>query len=259
MVTASRALVCVRPATYESATEGKLLLSLFRGRLGNLENSVFALLGPDGKERLTQTGRSPFMVFKTPSQMAERLTELAEEVGTKQTRAFRSQHLPAYPTLRLALNVAACDDRPLIVRLSQSTPSKTKKKVTDPLTEIAWSDEWVGRVHYAHATAADVRALEGVKEDAAFPDSGYISLSPAPMGQGAELLGTAAEPASKAQLESLLQEAVEGHKVSAVLSSRDHVRAGKRAGVSWETVIPVTDPGRLDKERARRRLDRDGK
>ena len=67
MVTASRAFVCVRPATYESAAEGKLLLSLFRGRLGNLENSVFALLGPDGKERLTQTGRSPFMVFKTSS------------------------------------------------------------------------------------------------------------------------------------------------------------------------------------------------
>ena len=64
MVTASRAFVCVRPATYESATEGKLLLSLFRGRLGNLENSVFALLGPDGKERLTKTGRSPGMVFK---------------------------------------------------------------------------------------------------------------------------------------------------------------------------------------------------
>ena len=76
MVTASRAFVCVRPATYESATEGKLLLSLFRGRIGNLENSVFALLGPDGKERLTKTGRSPGMLFKTAAQMAERLTEL---------------------------------------------------------------------------------------------------------------------------------------------------------------------------------------
>ncbi len=259
MVTASRAFVCVRPATYESAAEGKLLLSLFRGRLGNLENSVFALLGPDGKERLTQTGRSPFMVFKTSSQMAERLTKLTREEGSEQIRAFRSLHLPAYPTLRLALNVAACDDRPLIIRLIPSTPSKAEKEVEAPLTEIAWSDEWVGRVHYAHATAADVRALEGVKEDAAFPDSGYISLSPAPMGQGAELLGIAAEPASKAQLKKLLQEAVEGHKESAVLSSRDHVRAGKRAGVSWETVIPVTDPGRLDKERARRRLGRDGK
>ncbi|HIF39839.1 MAG TPA: hypothetical protein EYQ74_01910 [Planctomycetes bacterium] len=259
MVTASRAFVCVRPATYESAAEGKLLLSLFRGRLGNLENSVFALLSPDGKERLTKTGRSPGMVFKTAAQMAERLTGLAQEVGPKRTKTFRSQQLPAYPTLRLALNVAACDDRPLIVRLNPSVPSKTKKKATDLLIEVAWSDEWVGRVHYAHATAADVRALEGMKKGAAIPESGYVSLSPAPLGQGAELLGTAAERASKAQLEKLLQEAVEGHKVSAVLSSRDHVRAGKRAGVSWETVIPVTDPGRLDKDRARRRLDRDGK
>jgi hypothetical protein len=259
VVTASRAFVCVRPATYESAAEGKLLLSLFRGRLGNLENSVFALLGPDGKERLTQTGRSPGMVFKTAAQMAERLTELAKEVGPQRTPVFRSQQLPAYPTLRLALNVAACDDRSLIVRLSTSASSNTKKKVTDALTEVAWSDEWVGRVHYAHATAADVRALDGIKDVASIPDSGYVSLSPAPLGQGAKLLGEASKRASKTQLQKLLQKAVEGHTVSAVLSSRDHVRAGKRAGVSWETVIPVTDPGRLDKDRARRRLDRDGK
>lgn len=259
MVIASRAFVCVRPATYESAAEGKMLLSLFTGRLDNLENTVFALLGPDGKERLTQTGRSPRMVFGTAARMAESLTELGKEAGPKGAWAFRSQVLPAYPTLRLALNVAACDDRPLIVRLSPSVPSKTKKKATEPLTEVAWSDEWVGRVHYAHATAADVRALDGMEGGAAIPESGYVSLSPAPLGQGAELLGKAAERASKTQLQKLLKEAVEGHKVSAVLSSRDHVRAGKRAGVSWETVIPVTDPGRLDKERARRRLEGDGK
>jgi hypothetical protein len=259
VVTASRAFVCVRPATYESATEGKLLLSLFRGRIGNLENSVFALLGPDGKERLTKTGRSPGMVFKTAAQMAERLTELAKEVSPKQKQAFRSQQLPAYPTLRLALNVAACDDRPLIVRLGTSTSSNSKKKLTDALTEVAWSDEWVGRVHYAHATAAEILALDGIKDVASIPDSGYISLSPAPLGQGAKLLGEASERASKAQLQKLLHKAVEGHMVSTVLSSREHVREGKRAGVSWETVIPVTDPGRLDKDRARRRLDRDGK
>jgi len=257
VVTASRAFVCVRPATYESATEGKLLLSLFRGRLGNLENSVFALLGPDGKERLTKTGRSPH--WKTAAHMAERLTELAKKVSPKQTQPFRAQQLPAYPTLRLALNVAACDDRPLIVRLSPSVPSKTRKKTTDHLIEIAWSDEWVGRVHYANATAAEILALDGIKGVASIPDSGYIALSPAPLGQGAKLLGEASERASKAQLQKLLHKAIEEHKVRTVLSSRDHVRAGKRAGVSWETVIPVTDPGRLDKDRARRRLDKDGK
>jgi hypothetical protein len=236
-----------------------MLLSLFTGRLDNLENTVFALLGPDGKERLAQTGRSPRMVFGTATRMAESLTELGKKVGSKGVQTFRSQVLPTYPTLRLALNVAACDDRPLIVRLGTSTSPNSKKKLTDALTEVAWSDEWVGRVHYAHATTAEVLALDGIEDAASIPDSGYISLSPAPLGQGAKLLGEASERASKTQLQKLLHKAVEGHMVSTVLSSREHVREGKRAGVSWETVIPVTDPGRLDKDRARRRLDRNGK
>lgn len=63
VVAASRGWICVRLATYESKEEGKFLESIFTGRSGLLENTTFALLGPDGKKRLSRAGRGPQHLF----------------------------------------------------------------------------------------------------------------------------------------------------------------------------------------------------
>ena len=57
VIDASRKFVCVRLATYEDAVEGKLLEGIYRGRSGQLENTVFVMLAPDGKTRLSASGR----------------------------------------------------------------------------------------------------------------------------------------------------------------------------------------------------------
>ncbi|MAJ27934.1 hypothetical protein CBD41_00845, partial [bacterium TMED181] len=57
----SRKFVCARLSTYEDHAEGELLKKLFRGRSGELENTVFVILAPDGKTRLSKSGRSPQM------------------------------------------------------------------------------------------------------------------------------------------------------------------------------------------------------
>ena len=51
VIEASRDFVCIRLATYENVAEAKILKSIFTGRSGELENTTFVLLAPDGNRR----------------------------------------------------------------------------------------------------------------------------------------------------------------------------------------------------------------
>jgi len=44
----SRNFVCIRLATYEDSAEADYLRQVFSGRSGELDNTVFALMNPDG-------------------------------------------------------------------------------------------------------------------------------------------------------------------------------------------------------------------
>ena len=70
VIDASRAFICIRPATYENAAEVKYLEGIFKGRAGTLENTVFAMMTPDGIQHLARPGRSPQMSYRTPETMA---------------------------------------------------------------------------------------------------------------------------------------------------------------------------------------------
>ncbi len=50
VIAASRMFVCIRPATYEDAGEADFLKKIFVGRSGELDNTVFVLLAPDGEQ-----------------------------------------------------------------------------------------------------------------------------------------------------------------------------------------------------------------
>ena len=100
----------MRPQTYEDATESALLKSLLRGN-DQLENTVFALLDPDG-EPLTRGARSPRMTYRTVDRFAAALRRTAVRY---EADAAPIAALPVVRDLRLALNVAAADLRPLVV------------------------------------------------------------------------------------------------------------------------------------------------
>ena len=58
VIAASRHFVCVRLTTYEDKEEGEFLKSFHVTRSGELENTVAALLAPDGKRQLARASRS---------------------------------------------------------------------------------------------------------------------------------------------------------------------------------------------------------
>ena len=59
VIAASRNFICVRLATYESEDEAAYLRSFAAGRSGQLENTVFCILSPDGEEKLIRAARGP--------------------------------------------------------------------------------------------------------------------------------------------------------------------------------------------------------
>ena len=101
-MSASREYVCIRLQTYEDAQEAKVLAWVFSDRLGNLHNTSFGILSSDGKSKLTQTGRSPSMVYGSADRFEEALVEIAKREGTHKKKSIEG--LPVVQGLRLALD-----------------------------------------------------------------------------------------------------------------------------------------------------------
>ncbi len=133
IVAASRDYVCIRLATYESKDEARVLKSIFVGRSGDLENTTFALLTPQG-ERVGRAGRSPDFAFGDPGEMVAAMKKLA----ARQAPSPAKRELPIVKNVRLALDVAACDGLPLVVLLEKDKAALAK--LEEKVARVAWSD-----------------------------------------------------------------------------------------------------------------------
>jgi hypothetical protein len=244
VVAASSSFVCVRLLTYESASEAEFLLDLFPGRTGALENTVFAILAPDGKTPLTRAGRSPDMAlgFGGAARLAREMRKIADRHPPKAGAARESPRMPWLVDLRRALDVAACDMLPLAVVVAED--AKEREALEATLGPLAWSEEMRGRFEWVVATRAQVR--EVAKGVGTGP---LVVLKPDAFGLRGEVLAQAAGPSAEA-LGAALEKALAKHDPGSK-DAREHVHAGARAGVDWETEIPVTDPDTLRAPRPR--------
>lgn len=248
VIEASRNFVCVRLMTYESKEEADFLKSVFVGRSGELENSTFALLSPDGREKLARSGRSPDFAFRgsreeePADEMARTMTEIAERYGyeggqaTKKAQQKAAGGLPAIADVRLGVNVAACDSMPLVI-----VRGKTKKEAAaleKTLTPVAWSDAFRGR--FAFVVTNDADALEKVK--GAKPSSAFLVVRPDSYGAASEVIEQLPKDADAEDLTAALTKAIAAFDPESK-DPRRHIRKGRAGGVHWETEIPVTDPG----------------
>lgn len=256
VVANSRDWICVRLATYESKLEGTFLESIYTGRSGLLENTTFALLAPDGKTRLGRAGRGPQHVTGTrrgpPSrrsgppgatgegvdkEAAGKMSALmAAQIKRYEAKA-KIRALPQNLDFRRALNVAACDNQPLVVAYAKSKSARAAMEKM--LAELAWSDAYVGRLQYL--IVSDAKDLASIKK---VPSSeGIYFLQPDRFGLEGEVLASIGTKATAAATSLMLNQALASFKTS-TKNTREHKRAARREGVeTWETEIPVTDPG----------------
>ena len=232
---ASREFVCIRPQTYESAEEAEVLRWVHSDRDGTLRNTSFGILSPDGKRKLSRTGRSPGMVYATPEELETALREIASSQKTARAKTLAA--LPELPDLRLALDVAAADLRPLVV--AHSTEPAELERMRAHLEAAAWDEALIGRLRYVVVAGED--GLEGFEDMKLEP--GISVVQPEAYGRGGQVLAHESPKASATRVERLLAKGLAAFDAPAK-NTRTHVRDGARQGIEWESAIPVSDPGR---------------
>jgi hypothetical protein len=246
VVAASRRLVCVRLTTYENKEEGAFLKAFDVTRSGELENTVFTILSPDGKRQLARAARSARRTFGDARELADTMNRLARAYPAKASAAAGVPELPRVANVRLAVNVAACDSRPLVVLFGKD--ARVRQELEERLRPLAWGVRFLGRfVYVVSAEAGELARIEGERAEA-----GVLVVQPDRFGLKGKVLSQVGAAGTREQLVQCLEQGAALHR-SAEKSFRNHVREGQRQGVFWETVIPVTDPmEQRARERGRR-------
>lgn len=257
VVQASRRFVCIRTLTYEDAGERDFQRALFIGRFGDVENTTFCILSPDGKNPITPAGRGIRQVFRSPEQMAGWMDRAADYYDSERSKAgLQPEPLAALPliaTVRLALNTAAADDRPLVVLYGRTRDEAARLEAS--AAALAWKPEFIGRCAYAStASGAD---LSAVKSGAAKP--GLLVVQPERFGLAGKTLARAEPSATPEQIAGTLRRGLQAFQPRR-LAGFEYMRAGQDAGVFWETQLPVTDIQEAQaRERTRRTAGRHGR
>jgi hypothetical protein len=243
VIAASRKFVCVRLTTYEDKSEGEFLKSFHVTRSGELENTVFTILSPDGKRQLARASRSARQTFGDAQRMAEMMNRLAGEYASREPGT--QPPLPTVRNVRLALDVAACDNQPLVVLWSPN--AVTRATLEERVGKLTWGEPYVGQFVYVTAAGSgELSAIDGVK-----PGAGVLVVQPDQFGQQGRVLAQITATAGDEDLAKCLKDGL-GQFQRADKTFQNHVREGQRKGVFWETVIPVTDPmERQARERGR--------
>jgi hypothetical protein len=197
-----------------------------------VENTVFAVLTPDGERQYGSSGRSPHM-WLTQMQddvagaFADQLLAVAALHGEGEAEP---QKLPAAPSVRHGLNVAQCDRQPLAVVWS-ADPARREELIREA-AKLAWSEEHRGRFAWAVAESAeDLKPIPG-----AAGEEGILIVQPDEFGVQGALLARGGAEALRTGL------------AAASFPDRDHeghLAKGVEKGIRWRTVTPQEDRGTL--------------
>ena len=233
VVEASRDFVCIRLVTFEDEAEAEFLKTIYTDH-GMLKNTVFGILSPDGKEKLTKTGRGPFFEYRGARDMARGMKKIAEKYGVKPSVVFSDTVLPFCKSLRLGLNVAAAEGRPLVV-VSGKDQSEVDR-ISDGLVDKVWSEPLAGQFVYAAVTdAEDFDAFENLE-----PFTGTAIILPGQFGITGKTMAQFESDADPDVIENKMQE-ITKEFLSNSLDHRTHVNLGIDMDVDWQSEIPSTD------------------
>lgn len=245
LTVASRAFVCARLVTYENKAEGQFLREVGGSNRLSVANTTFAILAPDGKTMLTGSGRSPRQEWQGSEE--ETLDAMLDEMAViaykypGNGKQVAGRPVPYLVDVRRGLNVAACDQQPLVV--VTGTPSD---ELRERLSKLVWSPEFRGQFAFAKAAQQDqLKAIDGVPKRA-----DVFVVQPGEYGLDGEVIAVA-KSATVADLTKVLQLGL----TKFVRRANDHasLRAGVRKGIEWDAEdIEVRTQPMPQKKRGRR-------
>ena len=202
-------------------------------REGTLPNTVFCLLAPDGKTPLTRPARGP-SAFRTPENLALQMNKMLQRFKTTVSDSFVSP-IPYVDRVDLALNVAASDNRPLIVAFGSD--EKELAAINSKLQPLVWDQGLIGQFMYASTTdIAELNVLLGTDKT-----PGIFVVEPDEFGVSGKVTR---HVDLNAQEEDILAALKSGLQAFTPFSKdhRRHIANGYTVGIEWETVVPESDP-----------------
>lgn len=209
--------------------------SIFRGRSGALENTVFALLDSDGKRLLSRPGRAPQQVFGDAESFAEELRIIGAQHADSASKPLA---LPKIADLRLGLNIAACDSLPLLVFHAKDQESLSRLEAK--WASLVWKESLPTRARIVAVIrgkdAEDAKRVELPSAD------GVVVVEAEPFGRTGKVLAAIEASQADSAVVTALRDAVSAFHPAAK-DPEKHIRDGNRKAIRWETAIPVTDPG----------------
>ena len=250
VVEASRNLVCIRMATYEDKEEAEFIKKIYKSRSGSLENTVFAILTPDGKDTLIRPGRGPHQ-FRDPKQLARKMNSIAKSNTKPNPDSDKSDPvIPFMKNFKLALNVAAAERLPLIAAVA---PKADLEKLHEGIGKKMLDEPFQGQFIYVSTDSMD--DLKPITGDTTKP--GIYVIQPEQFGVSGKVVSLLAADSSENQIELALKKSMNGTLKR--VNQREHVRKGIRKGLDWESEIPASDPKSMAaRERIRSRGGRRG-
>lgn len=191
---------------------------------GRFENTAFCLIGPDGKERLSRSGRGPNHIFG--NDLVDSLGEIAKKYKAK--GKVSDAAVPDFPTFRLGLNVSSADQRVLVLVTGTEEEIKSARKTLPALSN---ESEVIGRFHYDFETDSKTwtKALTGDKST-----SQIKIIIPDEYGQKGKIVKSLPLDIKTEDLKKALLEANETFtKTIEKKNYNTHVQKGRRQGIKW--------------------------
>lgn len=220
--------MCVRVDSYESLANQSLVRSFLNGRFAN---TAFCILAPDGETRLTRSGRSPSQQFPTTEAFAAKLNAIADDYQPKGKTELPP--VPDFNRFGLALNVAAADERILVL---VATAEDQIKGLERRLRPLAWSNDVQGRFHFDLDSGSAWKESLSLPADAA---PGIYFIKPGAYGLDGKIISKLEPDAENNVILAAMAAANKSYKATTVRKNySDHVREGKRKGITIEMAVP---------------------
>ncbi len=241
-IEATRDFVCIRIESFESKENQDLVRSFLGGRFAN---TAFCVLSPDGKDRLSRSGRGPSALLgrmggPVPANGDERMIKDLGEIAKRYRAKGKAEeaNLQDFDAFRQALNISSGDQRLLVyVNVSGDKREAAEKKLKPVLNDPGL----VGRFHVDFAEAKTDEGWDkavGAKRASSKDGSIYV-IKPGTFGLEGKVIE---EIPMSAKAEAMKSELQAANKAFAEEEERkvysQHVSQGRRQGVYFENAMP---------------------
>ena len=249
VIAAADQFVCIRLTSYEDETEKQFIAKLVRGEVAN---TSFGILGPDGKQLLRGQGpgRGPRDLFADAAAMAKGMDEVARMYSPKKVDGIPA--LPVALSAKVGLAVAAGDNQPLVIVLADDP--KRRAELEAKVAALAWDKAYRGHLTFANAASAkEFPKVEGVTVT-----DGVLFVEPDLFGVGGKVVKQVSGKELDGPLADAMRDTIRNHAPLAK-TRRMLADLGLKEGIYYDTAIPVSGRGEAaDRERYKQKLDAKG-